>query len=160
MKRNADYSTRREALVEFCTSSLENGFNARLRGGVIMQIANPAIRSLSSNVASTVVEGIANLFDDTQGQLYSASGDTDESFAAKIELALYRLFNRKQNPVEEVVEEEVVAEEVVERNENVFKNVIEKKENVIQKKAKVPIKIQRKLEANDNLLSLTSEGGV
>ena len=110
--RQDDYSQRREALVEFCASSLENGFNSKLRGGVIMQIANPAIRNLSSNIASTVVDGITNLFDDTKGQRYTASGDSDESIKAKIELALYRLFNRKQNTVEEVVEEEVVAEEV------------------------------------------------
>ena len=41
--RNTDYSRGREALVEFCTSILENGFNSKLRGGVIMQIANPTI---------------------------------------------------------------------------------------------------------------------
>ncbi len=51
-----------------------------------MQIANPAIRSLSSNVASTVVEGIATLcMDKNEGQLYTASGDEiDDSIAARI----------------------------------------------------------------------------
>jgi hypothetical protein len=131
--RKADYSQRREALVEFCTSSLENGFNSKLRGGVIMQIANPAIRNLSSSISSTVVEGITNLFDDTQGQRYTASGDRDESIKAKIEFTLHRLFTKKQNPVEEEVVEERVAEEV------------EIKESVVG--------------ANNSIVSLSSEGG-
>jgi hypothetical protein len=114
--RKADYSQRREALVEFCTSSLENGFNSKLRGGVIMQIANPAIRNLSSSISSTVVEGITNLFDDTQGQRYTASGDSDESIVGKIQLAVHRLFTKKQSVAEEVVEEEVVAEGGVEES--------------------------------------------
>jgi hypothetical protein len=157
--RHADYSARREALVEFCTSSLENGFNSKLRGGVIMQIANPAIRNLSNSISSTVVEGITNLFDDTQGQKYSASGDSDESIVGKIQLAVHRLFTKKQNPVEEeVVEEEVVAEEV-EIKESAFENVPQRKKNVINISRKTTNRSRGRVKANNNLISLTSESG-
>jgi hypothetical protein len=84
---------------------------------------------------------------------------SDESIKAKIELAVHRLFTKKQNPVEEeVVEEEVVAEEV-EIKESAFENVPQRKKNVINISRKTTNRSRGRVKANNNLISLTSESG-